>query len=191
MKPIRIFVWASLILNCCILLIWKYQDYMPYEWLTTNNYIYNIISIVRFFMFSWFFILLNQQYLKTLKKIIPFLFGVFILVNFIFFEDFFYHWSFSNRLVSIEMGLLLLYCLQYYFFILNAEITDDKRPPSFWVVTGLSVYVVINFPIVLFYQAFLKQFENFAVGIWDVTNISFIIFCILIAKAFYDSRNKY
>lgn len=190
MKPIRIFIWLSLILHIAILMIWKYQDHMPYEWLKTNNYLYNIISIVRFFMFSWFFILLNQQYFKKLKMIVPVLFGIFILVNFIFLEDFFYHWSFSSRLISLELGLLLLYCLQYYFLILTEETSEDKRPPSFWVVTGLSIYVVINFPIVLFYQAFLKQFENFAVQIWDITNISFILLCILIAKAFYDSRNK-
>jgi hypothetical protein len=133
--------------------------------------------------------LLDQPFLRSLKKAVPVVFGLFVLVNFIFFENFFYYWSFSNRLLSLETGLLLLYCLQYYFFVLNEDTNEDRRPASFWVVTGLSIYVVINFPIFLFYKAFLKQFENFAVSIWDVTNISFILFCILLAKALYESRD--
>jgi hypothetical protein len=140
-------------------------------------------------MFAWFFMLLDQPFLRSLKKAVPVVFGLFVLVNFIFFENFFYYWSFSSRLLSLETGLLLLYCLQYYFFVLNEDTNEDRRPASFWVVTGLSIYVVINFPIFLFYKAFLKQFENFAVSIWDVTNISFILFCILLAKALYESRD--
>lgn len=192
LKPVRIYVVIALVLNIAINLIWKFKKdwgFVEGDFLWSNNFLYNVHSIIRFLLFSWFFILLDQAFLKTWKKIIPVLFIVFVLVNFIFLEDFFYQWSFSGRLLSVETGVLLLYCLQYYFWILKEEDHADKRPPSFWVVTGLSIYVVINFPIFLFYKAFLEQFQTFAIKIWDVTNISFILFCLLIAKAFYESRD--
>ena len=192
LKPIRIYIWVSIFLHLIINVIWRFKNdfgFQEGDLLSSNNFIYNIVSIVRFLLFSWFFILLGQPFLARVKKIIPLLFVIFLIINFLFFEDFFYYWSFSGKLLSLETGLLLLYCLQYYFFVLNEEHSSDKRPPSFWVVTGLSIYVVINFPIFLFYRAFLKQFENFAVNIWDITNISFILFCLFISKAFYESKH--
>ncbi len=192
LKPVRIYVWLALLLNIAINMIWRFKEDMGFregDFLWSNNFIYNIHSITRFLLFAWFFILLNQPFLVSFKKIVPWLFIVFVIVDFIFLEDFFYYWSFSSRLLSLETGILLLYCLQYYFFILKEEHSIDHRPPSFWVVTGLSIYVVVNFPIFLLYKAFLREFENFAIHIWDVTNISFILFCVLLGKAFYESRH--
>lgn len=192
LKPVRMYLWLALLINICIVVVWKYKLKLNFpDWLHSNNFLYNIHSIVRFLLFAWFFSLLDQPFLRSLKRIIPAVYIVFVLFNFLFLEDFFYYWSFSSRLLSIETGILLLYCLQYYFYILREEHEEEKRPPSFWVVTGLSIYVVINFPIFLFYKAFLREFENFAINIWDVTNISYIIFCLLMAKAFYESKKQY
>lgn len=194
LKPVRIYIWVALILNISIVLIAKRNQWFSLpkypnpEWLGSNNFIYNFQSVVRFFLFSWFFILLNQHLFKKVKRIIPFLFLVVGLINFIFFEDFFNYGSFSGRLISIEATLLLFYCLVYYMYMLKDDESSFRNSPSFWVVTGLSIYVVVNIPIFLFYTALLKQFEGFTVGIWDVHNITFIIFCIFLAKAFYESK---
>ncbi len=194
LKPVRLYIWLALLINIFIIIIWKRNKLSLPEFpdfLQSNNFLYNVHSIVRFLLFAWFFTLLDQPFLRILKKIVPGIYIILVLFNFLYLEDFFYYWSFSNRLLSIETGILLLFCLQYYFYILKEEHEEDRRPPSFWVVTGLSIYVVINFPIFLFYKAFLKEFENFAIGIWDVTNLSFIIFCLFIAKAFYESKKQY
>ena len=192
LKPVRIYIWIAIVLTLAINIIWKFKEdfgLQKGDFWWSNNFLYNIHSIFRFVLFSWFFILLKQPFLQQIKRIISLLFIVFVLVNFILLEDFFYYNSFSSRLLSVETAILLLLCLQYYFFILREDMSAERRPPSFWVVTGLSVYAVINFPIFLFYSAFYKEFENFAIQIWDVTNLSLVIFCIFLARAFYISKH--
>ena len=192
LKPVRLYVIVALILNIAATLLWKFKEdwgFKPGDFWWSNNFIYNIHSIARFLFFTWFFILLKQPFLTTAKKWVPVLFVIFVIVNFAFFEDFFFYQSFSGRLLSLETGVLLLYCLQYYFFTLREEYSEDRRPPSFWGVTGLSIYVVVNFPVFLFYMSFVRQFENFAINIWDVSNMAFVLFCTFLAKAFYESRN--
>lgn len=194
LRPVRIYVWIALVINILVILVSKRNQWFGWPidtdpvWLESNNVLYNLHSVVRFFLFSWFFILLDQKMLATVKKMIPVLFAACFLVNFIFFEDFFSYWSFSGRLLSIEATILLFYCLLYYMHMLSDDESSFRKSPSFWVVTGLSIFVVINVPIFLFYIALLKQFEDFTIGIWDIHNISYIIFCCFLAKAFYESR---
>lgn len=194
LKPVRIYVWIAIIISVLIIVISKRNQWFGFpehpnpSWLGSNNFLYNLHSVVRFLLFSWFFILLDQKILSRGKRLIPILFLLCFFINFIFFEDFFNYWSFSGRLLSIEATILLFYCLLYYMHMLRDDESSFRASPSFWVVTGLSIYVVVNIPIFLFYAALLKQFEDFTVGIWDIHNISFIIFCIFLAKAFYESR---
>ena len=76
-----------------------------------------------------------------------------------------------------------------------AELKDENdlfNSPHFWVVTGLSIYVVVNFFVFLFYGPMLNVDIHLAVNIWNVHNIAFIIFCFFIGKAFYGSvRHQY
>lgn len=194
LRPVRIYVYTALAISLLIILIAKRNQWFGLpkepepEWLGSNNFLYNLHSVIRFLFFSWFFILLDQKMFTTVKKTIPILFSFCFLINFIFFEDFFNYWSFSGRLLSIEATILLFYCLLYYMHMLNDDESSFRKTPSFWVVTGLSIYVVINIPIFLFYMALLKQFQDFTVGIWDIHNISYIILCIFLGKAFYESR---
>jgi len=189
LKPVRIYVWTALLLNIAISLIFHYKRkwHFPQE-LMSNNFLYNANSVARMLLFALFFILLRQPFMQGIKKAIPVLFILFLAVNFLFFEDFFYYHSLSGRLHSLETCILLLYCLQYYFFILTQDQHEDRRPPSFWVVTGLCIYVVINFPIYLFYKAMIYEFRHFTISIWDVQNMSYVVFCCFLAKAFYEAK---
>ena len=191
LRPVMIYVLIALVINTAIVVIYyANKPYFP-DFKYSNNFLYNTQSLARFVFFSWFFVLLRQQMLESLKKTLIVLFLLFVAVNFIFFENYFDFYSFSGRLLSLEAAVLLLFCLMYYFVVLREDHHADRRPPSFWVVTGLSIYVVINFPIFLFYKAMIRSFQEFAIDIWDVHNISFVIFCIFLAKAFYeDGRNS-
>src|SRR5687768_13652587 len=61
LKPVVLYIWIALLLNVMIDVIWKFKIILNLpEWLRTNNYLYNIHSIVRFMCFSWFFRLLQQ-----------------------------------------------------------------------------------------------------------------------------------
>ncbi|MEO6488941.1 MAG: hypothetical protein ABIO04_03290 [Ferruginibacter sp.] len=183
-KPIVLYVWIAFVLNISQICIWKFGIVFNFSSQPGDNvFIYNTHSIVRLLLFSWFFLQIKQSLLPWSKKLVPVIFIIFILVNFIFFERF---TGFSSRTLSLETGLLLFNCLLFYF---NISMQDQElafaKDPAFWITTGLSIYVVVNFPIFLFYNQITARYENFAVHIWDLHNITYIILCLFIARGFF------
>jgi hypothetical protein len=192
LKPVRIYIWIALLLNIATTLLWKYKviwGIKPDDFLWSNNFLYNIHSIIRLLIFSWFFILLKQRFMHRVKAILPLLFLILAVVNFIFFEDFFNRQMLSSRLLATEAAILLFYCLQYYIFLMLEERTAPLvKQPGFWIVTGLTFYVATSFFIFLFYTNLVNEDWKFAVDIWDVHNIVFIILCLSIARQFYQNN---
>lgn len=186
-KPVVVYVWIALIVNIAIDLTWKFRTKLPVQF-QSNNYLYNIHSIVRFVLFSSYFIRLKQPFLTATKKVIQFVFAGFVIVNFSIYQQFFDYWHFSSLLLSVEAALLLFYCIQYYLFRINDDEEISKKQPDLWIVTGLGIYVTVNFFIFLLYNKLTVHLQNFAVSLWNIHNITFIIFCIFIAKAFYESE---
>jgi hypothetical protein len=193
--PVKWYLLTALLLNISIDFVWYVNMYDLWgsvkgdRW--NNNIFYNLHSIARLIFFSWFFILLRQRFMHRIKAIIPFGFLLFVLINFIFYENFFPQGSkegFSSRLLATEAALLLFYCLQYFIFLMMDDKTISlSRQPGFWIVTGLSIYVSVNFFIFLFYS-YLFSVEIFAAHIWDVHNIVFILLCLFITKQFYQKN---
>jgi hypothetical protein len=110
---------------------------------------------------------------------------IFVLINFIFFEHFFNFLMLSGSLLTVEAFLLLIYCLNYYLTQLNIEVENIATRKNFWIVTGLGVYVVVNFFLFLFYVPMIKENPKLASQMWNIHNVAYIIFCTLIAKSFY------
>lgn len=192
MVPVRIYVWVALVINLAATVIWKRFDLglgeLPRFW-RSNNWLYNLHSVIRLLLFSWFFIRLDQRFLHRVKAALPWLFLAFVAVNFTLFENFFNYLSFSNRLLATEAACLLFLCLQFYIFLVIDEHTVKlNRQPGFWVVTGLTFFVALCFFIFLFYSYLTQEDMNFAVDIWDVHNFVFIFQCICIAIAFRQQR---
>jgi hypothetical protein len=194
LNPIIIYLWFALVIDSIIdagwKFGWKFEGAVP-GWMHPNNYLYNIHSIVRFICFSSFFIMLKQPFHTRIKKIIPLISLLFLIINFRFFENFYEVDTISSRLFAVESGLLLFYCLQYYLFKLQEEDGVEKRGPAYWVVMGLSIYVVFNFFYFLFYTTLIESgYGKFVAYMWNYHNITFIILCIFIAKAFHASGHK-
>ncbi len=193
LKPVRFYVVIALVINLASTLIWyrkKLGINLP-DWLDSNSALYNAGSVARLIFFSWFFILLDQRFMHRLKKIIPFLFMAGVLINFIFFEDFYTHGIFSSRLLATEAALLLFYCLQYYIFLMIEDReTPLPRQPGFWIVTGLTFYVAISFFIFLFYSYLADEDLKFAIDIWDVHNVAYIFLCICLAINLYRKNEE-
>jgi len=191
MKPLKIYVILALIINTFAILIQEYKQKWgihPGDFLWSNNFLYNTQSILRLLTFSAFFIMLNQRFMHRVKRIVPFLFIIMTLVNFIFFEDYFDIYL-SSRLLATEAALLLFYCLQYFIYLLIEERgTSLKSQPGFWTVTGLSIYVSVSFFIILFYTYMASVDWKLAYDIWDIHNLVYVLLCIGIARTFYQNK---
>jgi hypothetical protein len=192
LKPVIIYVCLAFFLDATGNILGYFKDDFGLPlWLQRNTFLYNIHSIIRFTCFSLFFIRLEQPFLVGLKKIVPMLSLLFVLINFLFFENFNDETHLSGRLLATEAFLLLLYCLQYFLYRLREDEPTLGQEPHFWVTTGLSIYVVINFFIFLFYVPMVESNPRLADKMWDFHNIAYIIFCLFIAKAFYvPDRHK-
>jgi hypothetical protein len=191
LKPVIVYLWIALILNLFgdVIADFKKSYHFP-EWLQSNNPIYNIHSIVRFTCFSYFFISLPQPLFKTFKKTLPLIFLLFCVINFTFFEDFFYPNHLSGNLLAAEAYLLLIYCMLYYLAALNDEDDVILKGSGFWIITGLSIYVVINFFVFLFYVPMITQNLKLTIDIWNVHNVAYILLCLFITRAFYASTGN-
>lgn len=193
--PIKWYVVIALIINIIADLISKYKvtwGLTSSDFWWNNNVLYNINSILRLFLFSWFFILLKQRFMHRVKAVIPFAFTLFLFINFIFFEKFVPqgdYESFSSRLLATESAILLFYCLQYWIFsIIEERSANIQKSKGFWVIIGLTIYVSASFFIYLFYDYLTDAKRNFAVNIWDVHNVVFIWLCVFLAKQFLEDK---
>ena len=184
LQPVIIYLFAALLLNLSVDIIAEYNQYHRGPDSLSNNPLYNIHSVIRFACFSYFFIRLRQSFYKKIKKIIPLVFIVFLIVDFRF-EDFFFRDHLSGNLFSAEAFLLLVYCMLFYLSKLKDEQGTLSGSKDFWVVTGLSIYVVTSFFVFLFYVPMIKENYHLANNMWDVNNAAYIILCIFITKAFY------
>jgi hypothetical protein len=188
LKPIALYVYLALVLNFLQDYIQNFKIQLPFTANAGyNGFIYNTHSVFRLLLFSWFFIKLKQPLLVTIKKIIPAFYILFFIVNFSLFENYIF---FSSRLLACETLLLLVYCLIYYLnFILHNQTFSYKNAAS-WIVTGLSIYVIIDFPIFLFFTTLSEKFEKFAIHIWYVQNIAYIILCCFLAKGLMNQNHE-
>lgn len=193
LKPVIVYLWLALVLNLIADIITDFKVLLNFPgWLRSNNPIYNIHSMVRYSCFTYFFFTLKQPYLKIARKVLAVVSAILIVIQFSFFEDFFYPGNLNGNLLSGEAFFLLVYCMLYYLSELRVEDNKIIRGADFWVVTGLCVYVVINFFVFLFYVPMIQQNLVLAIRIWNVHNIAYILFCLFIAKAFYaTSRTQY
>jgi hypothetical protein len=188
LTPVVVYLWLALILNVFADIIQDFKKPWHFPpWLQSNNPIYNLHSVVRFACFSCFFITIPQPLFKRLKKGIAVVFIIFFIINFVFFEDFFYPNHLSGNILSAESYLLLIYGMLYYLAVSMGEDDTAFKEPAFWVVTGLSIYVVINFFAFLFYVPMINYDLKLALNIWNVHNAAYIILCLFITRAFYAS----
>ena len=203
-KPILLFLIITLIFSIAIDIIWYrrrlginpwFEKNLWWWWDTDatgeksfkNNIFYNLNSFARLFLFSIFFQCFYPVF-KKLNRFVPWIVLILMTINFVWFESI---KDFSSRQHSVEAAILLFYCLLYFYkTTLDDNIDSPYALPQSWLVSGLTLYTAINFFIFLFYKYLmsLPEFKIYAVEIWNVHNISFILLNIFIAIAFYKSK---
>jgi hypothetical protein len=185
--PVIIYLCLAFLLSLTSDIIWK-QNKLGLKLPThNNNPFYNLHSIVRLLCFATFFIYLKQPFLSLVKRILPLLFLIFVGVNFAILENFFQN-TISATIHTVEAGILLFYCLQYFLFLQKGEQSSFLQLPHFWVVVGLSIFVTTSFPIYFFYESAVYTDLPFAITVWQVQKLAFLILCFFIARAFYVSN---
>ncbi len=188
MMPVIVYLWAALLINSMIVIGHKYPLYC-HKIFHPNGYLYNIHSIVRYTCFFWFFVWIKEPFTVQYKTLLPVISFAFVVIIFVFFDRF-NDQSFSSKLLSTEAGLLLVYCLQFYLFKLNTD-TDETDKKDFWIVTGLSIYVLYNFFCFLFFNHLYNlKYEKLVFNMWYVHNATFIILCVFIAKSINIGNKK-
>ncbi len=185
LRPVIVYILLAFPINLFGDIIGDFkQHFLNVYWLQKNVYLYNIHSIIRFVCFTYFFINLKQEYYKLVKKIIPFIYLAFLIFDLSAPENFFGTKSIASNLFTEEAFLLLVYCLLYYLSKLKNEKDAMMSSADFYIATGLSIFVVTNFFVFLFYDAMLKENWQVADNMWSVHNVAYILFCLFIAKAF-------
>lgn len=184
LQPVIVYLGIALVINLAGDIIGDFRSFLP-SWIQSNNVLYNIHSLIRFACFSLFFIRLAPPAFIQIKKALPLLFILFITINFSVVESFFNPAHLSGNLLATEAYLLLIYCMSFYL----SQVKEDKRiliqDKAFLVVTGLSIYVVSNFFVFLFYVPMIKYNPDLAANMWYVHNVSYIILCLAISRSFY------
>lgn len=178
LTPVIAYLWTALMINILC-------DLAYIKVFTDNNFLYNLHSIIRLFLLLYFFALLK---IPSSKKIRIYLFiGALLLitVNFIFLESF---KNFSSHTFTLEGIILLACCISYFLKTLKSEEASTKFDSALIIVTGLAVYEAICFFIFLFYDQLNQKAQTFAIDIWNVHNIAYIVFCLFIARAFYGTH---
>lgn len=193
LKEIIFYLRIAFILNLIIVVISflpDYYDTTKLPFLLQNNTIeYNMHSVIRVVLFTLYFMRNNDDALHLQRKIILGFFFAFVLFNFIVLES--PVRLFSSRLFTVEAIVLLFF---YIYYFLNAIIREKNekltRQPIFWIASGLGIYEAVNFFIFLLFTYLVNNYTIFAVNIWNLHNITFIILCIFITKALYESSRK-
>ncbi len=190
-KPVIIYLFIALVLNIVIDFMWyvnknNWFDSRPGDrW--NNNILYNLQSVNRLFLFSWFFSTLGDHF-KKITRLLPAIFLISSLIYFSFFNSFL---VISSYLMAMEAGFLLIYCLWFtYTLIKEDQLHSIISHNCYWVIGGLTIYTSVSFFIFLFYNYLMNHYKEYSVSLWDIHNVLFMILCVSISIAFYYESDR-
>ena len=183
--PVVWYFVGAFLLGTGIDLIWKLNDYMP-PYLRNNNVLYNTQSIFRALIFGLFFNRTLKGKFRQAMQVAAAVYAVFIVANYVFISGIL---QFSSFGIAAESILQMFIGILFLFQLLNDD--DDKsyaRMPAFWFSVGLTLYAAVDFSTFLIYSMLIDQNLELATEIWGGHNAFYIVFCLLCAMGFYESR---
>lgn len=108
---------------------------------------------------------------------------IFLLINFIFFDNIFY---LSTAQHSAESILILIFSISFFLHLIIDDEADYKTvKPALFFSMGIGLYESINFFIYLFFYPVLNSDYNFATTIYDASQYSFILYWVMTGLAIY------
>lgn len=158
-----------------------------------DEYIDYLFTLVELLIFSIFFYnILNNTILKKLIQVITLAFILFAIVSILTNKYFYYAISQQarNRIYTIEAIVLIFYCVFYYIGLFKKSIYPDLiNEPSFWIVTGISFFMICTLPYSLMEIYLLKNFKLIGYQLYSIFYVFYILLFIMIIKGFYCKPN--
>jgi hypothetical protein len=188
LTPLKWYVVIGLILNTVSTISFIYNPQMP-SYLKNNNIFYNLHSLARVLFFSWYILLISPKQHRYLCRMLVTGYLIFVVVNFIFFENPLF---FSTRVFAAESVVLLFLGISFMLRSMQDEtITNWTGHPSFLVCSGIVLYEAATFFIFLFILPLAVKDPQFGLLMLKVYKICFIILCILLAITFRNYGRKH
>lgn len=186
------YVIAGFILYFCAIFTLVYPDLVPSFLKYNNNIFYNVHSFFMVIFLGLYVIRIRpSKYKFQLTRLIV-LYITFVVINFVFFER---PLIYSTRLFTTGSIVLLVLCLFYFINLIQEESQVNwLKHPSFIISSGICLYHAVTFFIFLFLRPMFNSAYNtnqsFAKLMMQITQITFVIFCILIAIGLYQYRGS-
>ncbi len=192
LKWLIFYVITAFILNFLAIFFIEYYYLVP-NWANNgNNIFYNLHSFVLTIFFSLYIITVRKyKYVAFLKALII-IYLAFVLVNFAFWEP---PQILSTRHFTAG-SIVLLICCMFYFFrsIIEESQTNWLKHPTFIICAAVCLYEAITFFIFLFIYPMYNRTYNkdlsFAFLMMRIYQVIFVVFCILLALALYQSKKQ-
>ena len=186
-QSLILYVTIAFVLNTIATIMVQFYFSMP-AWLKNNNILYNIHSLIRVILFSWYLTKIRRYRFPLIQKILLGTYLVFVLVNFIFLESPLF---ISSRLFAAESIVLLSLCLLFFF----RSMQDDSevnwlKHPAFLVCTGICLYEATSFFIFLFFYPLVEKNPEFGDLTMSIHNVMYVILCIILALSLYKSEKS-
>jgi hypothetical protein len=188
------YVVSAFIFNFLAVFTVEYYDLFISFWKWGNGLFYNLHSFVMVIFFSGYIINLRKYKYTLLLKSLVLIYLAYVLINFSFFESAVLKLSTSH--FTAGSIVLLILCLFYFLRSIMEESQNNwLKHPSFIICTAVCLYQAITFFIFLFiYPMFDKTYnqdQSFAFLMMRIYQVIFVVFCVLLAFAFYKSKKQF
>lgn len=166
-------LWAIVFYSLSTILLLFLQDYIPRK-LTPFKIYYAFTTLCEFSFFT-FFIWSNVKS-KKFKQVI-----ILASVGFVIFLSLYYSFAKFKRIDSVPIGVesLLILIFSFYFFyeqVNNKEVLFIYNNYTFWIITGIMIYISGSFFIYIFANQIPREDLNLY---WSFTYIFLGIMNIL------------
>jgi hypothetical protein len=173
----------------CSPIVYSYKILNKFKVLNNISIIIDLLfTVIEFLTFIIFFIkILDKSINKLIVKTINYVFlvSIFVIYTFEFISLPQLKLSTLQNLYSFQAICLLIPCFLYYLEIFKAEpiliLTND---PKFWIVTGLSFFMICTFPFSLFTNYFKAKNPLLYNYMYSIFYIFYALLFIMISRSY-------
>lgn len=142
-----------------------------------------IIELVVFTVLIRIFIL-NEK-MKIVLRYLPIIFFTFLIATFIIKANFNFSQPFIQQVFTIQAFFLIIPCIFYYIDLFNREPSLELlNEPSFWIVTGLSFFMVCTLPFSIFGEYIMRSNYKLYLELFSIFNIFYCLLFVMIIRSY-------